>query len=187
MVTMLAPPPRATLDDLMRTEGKAELIAGRIVTFMATGDLPNELAFRIARKLADYADVQGGRVHTDGIGYRVPELLSGRETFSPDCAYYTGRLPANRMKFIDGPPDFAVEVRGEGDYGFAAEQEMAAKRADYFEAGTLVLWDVDPLAKTVRKFNADGTDQLFIEQDTANAEPAAPGWALPLEWLFRDS
>ena len=26
---------------------------------------------------------------------------------------------------------------------------MAAKRADYFAAGTLVVWDVDPLAETV--------------------------------------
>jgi Uma2 family endonuclease len=188
MVTMLLPPPqpRATLDDLMRTEGKAELIGGRIVTFMATGDLPNEIAGRIYRKLADYADVRGGHVRTDGIGYRVTELFSGRESFSPDCSYFTGRLPANRMKFIDGPPDFAVEVRSEGDYGTAAEFEMAAKRADYFEAGTLVVWDVDPVAKTVRKYSVDGTNQLFTELGTANAEPAAPGWSLPLDWLFRE-
>jgi Uma2 family endonuclease len=187
MVTMLPPPqPRATLDDLMRTEGKAELIAGRIVKYMASVELPSELAFRIARKLADDAEVHGGRAYADGIDYRVSELFSGRESFSPDCSYYTGQRPANRMKFIDGPPDFAVEVRSEDDYGFAAEQEMAAKRADYFEAGTLVVWDVDPLARTVRKYNADGTDQLFTEDDTANAEPAAPAWTLSLEWLFRE-
>ena len=187
MVTMLAPPPRATLDDLMRTEGKAELIAGRIVVRRLLGCLPGVLVGRILRRLADYADVCGGEVYSSTLVFAVAELLSGRESFSPDCSYFTGRLPANRMKFIDGPPDFAVEVRSEGDYSFAAEQEMAAKRADYFEAGTLVVWDVDPVAKTVRKFNADGTDQLFTEQDTANAEPAAPGWALPLDWLFRDS
>ena len=51
------------------------------------------------------------------------------------------------MRFIEGPPTFAVEVRSENDYGPAAEREMAAKRADYFEAGTLVVWDVDPDAE----------------------------------------
>jgi Uma2 family endonuclease len=185
MVTMLAPP-RATLDDLMHTEGKAELIAGRIVTFMPTGFLPSEIAGRIYRKLAEYSDTFGGRAFTDGLGYNVPELISGRETFSPDCSYYSGPLPANRMKFVAGAPDFAVEVRSDGDYGFAAEQEMAAKRADYLEAGTLVVWDVDPMAKTVRKYSAADSVREFGVGQLADAEPAAPGWNIQLDWLFKD-
>jgi hypothetical protein len=40
------------------------------------------------------------------------------------------------MRFIEGPPTFAVEVRCENDYGPSADDEYAAKRADYFEAGT---------------------------------------------------
>jgi hypothetical protein len=43
----------------------------------------------------------------------------------------------------------AVEVRSEGDYGPAAEREMAAKRRDYFAAGTQVVWDVDVLSTEV--------------------------------------
>src|SRR3712207_7434649 len=37
------------------------------------------------------------------------------------------------MKFLEGAPVFAVEVRSEGDYGPAAEQAMAEKRADYLD------------------------------------------------------
>ena len=48
------------------------------------------------------------------------------------------------MKFVEGTPTLAVEVRSEEDYGPTAESEMAEKRADYFEAGTLVVWDVNP-------------------------------------------
>ena len=59
------------------------------------------------------------------------------------------------MRFIDGPPTFAVEVRSEHDYGAKAETELAAKRADYFQAGTRVVWDVDPLAKTIAVYRAD--------------------------------
>ena len=47
------------------------------------------------------------------------------------------------------PPAFAAEVRSENDSGLAAESEMADKRSDYFAAGTLVVWDVDPVAQTV--------------------------------------
>src|SRR3989442_1741661 len=46
------------------------------------------------------------------------------------------------MGFIQGPPTFAVEVRSESDYGPAADAQVGAKRADYFLAGTLVVWDV---------------------------------------------
>ena len=40
---------------------------------------------------------------------------------------------------------FAVEVRSENDYGPEAELALARKRADYFAAGTQVVWDVDVL------------------------------------------
>lgn len=44
---------RATLDDLLKVDGKAELIGGRIVHFMASGHRPNKTAGRIYRSLAD--------------------------------------------------------------------------------------------------------------------------------------
>lgn len=52
--------PRATLDDLAKTEGKAELIAGRIEHLMATGFRPSRVASRIFRSLDDYAASHGG-------------------------------------------------------------------------------------------------------------------------------
>ena len=50
---------RATLDDLAKVDGKAELISGRIVHQMATGHEPNRAAFRIARSLDDHAESTG--------------------------------------------------------------------------------------------------------------------------------
>ncbi|MFL5241354.1 MAG: Uma2 family endonuclease [Gemmataceae bacterium] len=137
--------PRATLDDLYRTEGKAELIGGTIVPLMASGHLPSRVAGRIFRNLSEYVERVGkGEAYPDGLGYAIPELTSGRESFSPDASYYLGPLPSNPMRFIEGPPTLAVEVRSENDYGPAAESEIVAKRGDYFEAGTQVVWDVDP-------------------------------------------
>jgi Uma2 family endonuclease len=172
--------PRATRDDLMRTEGKAELIGGTVVRYMATGVRPNEVASNIYVSLRAYAKQHGGRAFGDSIGYLVPELLSNRESFSPDASYYDGALPANSMDFVDGPPAFAVEVRSKNDYGRAAEAEMAAKRVDYFAAGTKVVWDVDPVAETIDCYRADAPDQpvRFTRADEANAEPAVPGWRI---------
>ena len=50
---------------------------------------------------------------------------------------------------------FAAEVRSDCDYGTKAERAMADKRADYFAAGTLVVWDVDVLKdEIVRVYRA---------------------------------
>src|SRR5947209_4628297 len=170
---------RMTLDDLYRVEGKAELVGGRIIHQVASGDLPSVVAFEIAVNLRNHAmTVKRGVAYSDGIGYAVPEMPSGRESFSPDASYYTGIRPANRMRFIEGVPDFAAEVRSENDYGPAAEVELAAKRADYFAAGSLAVWDVDPLAKTVALYGRSAPMQpvIFRSGMIADAEPAVPGW-----------
>jgi Uma2 family endonuclease len=178
---------RATLEDLMRVEGKAELIGGEIVRFMATGYLPNLIAMMIVLSLENHRRATGrGIVSTDNLGFAVPELRSGRESFSPDAAYYDGPLPRDEMDFIPGPPTLAVEVRSKGDYGNAAEEEMAAKRSDYFEAGTLVVWDVDPRNHCVRVYRAGAPDQpvIFTKGQQADAEPAVPGWRMAVDEIF---
>jgi Uma2 family endonuclease len=179
---------RATLADLIRHDGKAELIGGRIVELMATGRRPNRVAFRIARSLDDHARATGrGEAYTDNMGFAVPELPSGRESFSPDASYYVGPFPSDDMAFIEGPPTFAVEVRSEGDYSPAAEAEMAAKRADYFEAGTLAVWDVDPRGEEVRLWVAGAMEPVaFVRGQTAHAEPAVPGWRISVDEVFAE-
>jgi Uma2 family endonuclease len=177
----------ATLDDLYRAEGKAELINARIVPLMATGRRPNRVASRITRSLDDHAEATGcGEAYTDNIGFAVPPLSSGRESFSPHASYFVGPFPANAMRFLEGPPTFAVEVRSENDYGNAAEEEMAAKRADYFEAGTAVVWDVDPVNDRVLKYRADAPDQpeVFVRGQEADAEPAVLGWRIAVDRIF---
>src|SRR4051812_31301632 len=177
---------RATLDDLYRAPGKAELIGGRIVPLMATGRRPNRIAYRIMRSLDDYAMARGvGEAYTDNMGFTVPMLPSGRESFSPDASYYDGPFPADDMRFIEGPPTFAVEVRSEGDYGAAADQEYADKRTDYFQAGTAVVWDVDPIARTITCYRLGGAaPTIFRSGDVADAEPAVPGWRLQVDEVF---
>lgn len=180
-------PVRATVDDLYRVEGNAELIDGRIVPLMPTGHLPNQVAGRIYRRLADFIDDLGsGFVYTDNMGFTVPELTSGRESFSPDVSFLVGPPPLNRMRFIEGPPTFAVEVRSESDTGPAADRDSTAERADYFEAGTLVVWDVDPIAEVIRSYRHDRPDApiTFSRGQIADAEPAVPGWRVEVDRLF---
>ena len=155
---------------------------------MPTGDVPGSAAGNIVVALAMWKRTTNapGRVYTDNIGFLVN--LPNRSSISPDASYYIGERSG--AKFLPAPPVFAVEVRSEGDYGAAMESEMKEKRVDYFAAGTEVVWDVDVLRGTeiVRKFvKASGAETpvaVFRRGDTADAEPAVPGFTLPVDDLF---
>ncbi len=119
----------ATIDDLYKVEGKAEIVDGEIVLMAPAG------------------------------------FVHGR-----------------------GAPIFAVEVRSEEDYGPAAEKHLAAKRADYFAAGARVVWDVDFLRdELVRSYSAERPEEprVFRRGETADAEPALPGWSMTVDSLFK--
>jgi Uma2 family endonuclease len=175
---------RATVDDLYKTTEKAELVNGELVLMPPTGFAPGTASMRIASSLDAYAcRMRNGYAVGDNVGFLVD--LPSRQSFSPDAAFWTGDPPG--MKFCNGAPVFAVEVRSENDYGPAAEREMAAKRVEYFAAGTRVVWNVDLVSENVvLVFRADDPDNpvVYHRGETAEAEPAVPGWSMPVDDLF---
>jgi Uma2 family endonuclease len=177
------PRTEATIDDLYRVPGKAELVGGEIVMMSPTGGFANYAAGEIYSSLRDYVRrTKKGHASTDNLGFVVD--LPDRKSFSPDAAYFVSRLSA---KFVQGAPDFAAEVRSEGDYGPAAEREMAEKRGDYFAAGTQVVWDVDlesPDVVRVHRANDPDHPTIYRRGETAEAEPAVPGWTMSVDDLF---
>jgi len=175
---------RATIEDLYKVEGKAELVYGEIVKMPPAGEEPNFAGGEVFASLRDYVRRIGhGRAFTDGAGFHVH--LPHREALSPDAAYHIG--PRMRMRFAEGAPIFAVEVRSENDDGPAAERAMQEKRNDYFACGTLVVWDVDLLSEDVVKvYRASAPDNptIYRRGEIADAEPAVPGWRMPVDDLF---
>jgi len=173
----------ATIEDLYKVDGKAELVNGEIVHMSPTGGLPSYAASEIFVSLHRYAKTaKTGRAVGDNAAFKVN--LPHRKSFSPDAAFYMGGLT---MKFFEGAPVFAVEVRSEGDYGSKAEREMAKKRADYFAAGTRVVWDVDLLSEDVVRVyrrTEQQHPQIYRRGEVAEAEPAVPGWTMPVDNLF---
>ncbi len=172
-------------EQLMKIDGKAEIINGEIVHFMPTGEEPILASGEIFVSLRDYARREGnGRAIPDNATFRVN--LPRRKSFSPDAAFIL-RERSGSMGPLQGAPIFAVEVRSENDYGPAAELAIAQKRADYFAAGTLVVWDVDLLAEDVIKvYRAAEPDNptLYRRGQVAEAEPAVPGWTMSVDDLF---
>ena len=174
----------ATTEDLYLIEGKAEIVNGEIVLMTPTGGLHGYAVVRLVVSLDEYGRrTNHGVAFGANVGFIVN--LPNRRSFSPDVAFWTGgRLTS---KFLDGAPIFAAEVRSVEDYGPVAERAMADKRADYFAAGTLVVWDVDGLdQQVVRVFRSSNpaVPTTYRRGDRAGAEPALPGWSMPVDDLF---
>ena len=176
----------ATIEDLYRVPGKAEIVNGEIVHMSPTGAAPNYAASEIFVSLREYSKrTKRGYAISDNAAFHVE--LPNRKSFSPDAAFYSGTWPG--MKFFDGAPDFAVEVRGEGDYGPTAEAAIAKKRDDYFAARTLAVWDVNLLSEDVVKLYSiysPDVPRIFRRGDIAEAEPGVPSWSMPVDDLFVD-
>jgi Uma2 family endonuclease len=176
-------PRDATVEDLYELDEKAELVHGQISLMTPTGFLPHRAALNVTFNLRALEAERAGYAIGNGAAFVVD--LPNRKSFSPDAAWYTGEPTGGR--FMQGAPVFAVEVRSEGDYGLRAEREMMEKRADYFAAGTRVVWDVDVLREgVVRVYRAEDPEHpvVYHRGEMAEAEPAVPGWRIPVDDLW---
>ena len=174
----------ATIDDLHTVRGKAEIAGGKLVLIGPSGCAPATAAGHILVSLSWYEDERaGGYALASRVAYVVD--LPNRRSLCPDASWWTG-APGG-AGFLTGAPAFAAEVRDERDYGSAADEHAAAKRADYFAAGTLVVWDVDVLREeVVRVYRATEPDTpvIYHRGEMAEAEPAVPGWRFPVDRLW---
>jgi Uma2 family endonuclease len=174
------------LDQFKCIPGKSEIVNGKIITMPPTGEEPGLTSGEVFVSLHDHAKItRTGRAVPDNVGFRVN--LPNRHYFSPDAAYILQQRSGS-AGFINGAPVFAVEVRSENDFGPAMETEITQKRADYFAAGTLVVWDVNPFGEDEIVFKYSSSDpqnpQIFRRGEVADAEPAVVGWRMRVDDLF---
>lgn len=178
---------RAMVEDLHRVPGKAEIVNGKLVLMSPTGARPGRAAGKVFASLNRHEEERGGGcAFGDNVGFIV--ALPNRRSFSPDAAWYPGPTEGLDMEFLPGAPAFAVEVRSKGDYGPRADEAIARKIRDYFAAGTQVVWDVDLLSEdVVRVYRSTAPDHAtaYRRGDEAEAEPAVPGWRMPVDGLFQ--
>ena len=178
----------ATIDDLylVPENGKAELVNGEVVRFGPTGGRSGRAAGTIYASLNQHEEAHGGGMAVgDNVGFTVD--LPNRGSFSPDAAWHTGQIGEEDLDFVGGAPAVAVEVRSKNDYGPQAERSIREKIAEYFAAGTQVVWDVDLLSRDVIRAHTAGhpdSPQVFRRGEQADAEPAVPGWRFFGDRLF---
>ena len=105
----------------------------------------------------------------------------GDRIVKPDIAFVsTARLPENRRQASPVPPDLAVEVVSPTDIQY----RVTEKAFTYLNAGTRLVWVIDPMGKTVTVYRS-GTDiKTLTIEDTLSGEDIVEGFSCQVAQLF---
>lgn len=173
-----------TADELLRaslSDRRAELIRGVLVVREPAGARHGRVAAELARLIGTHVhDHALGVVYGAETGFtltREPDTVR-----APDVAFVQLERvpPADPVGFLQLAPDLVVEVLSPGD----RPGETLAKVGDWLEAGTRLIWVVDPDRRRARVYRADGTESMLGDRDELSGEGVLPGFALILESIL---
>ena len=173
-------PGTATEKDVIAAEVRenrlCELVDGTLVEKAMGFDeswMAGELLFLV--KLYLRQNDLGICVGADGMMRISPGLVR-----IPDLSFINwDRLPGRerpRQPIPDLAPDLAVEVLSEGN----TKPEMARKVREYFDAGVILVWLIDPRKRTARVFSAVEKSTLVRADQSLEGGTVLPGFVLPL-------
>lgn len=159
-----------------------ELAEGRLETMSLPGWEHGEIVSDLHLLIGNFVKVgKLGKVLAAETGFllqRDPDTVRG-----PDVGFISqARIPENvdRRKHFPGAPDLAVEVISPSD----AWTKVRKKIDEYLNAGTKLVWIIDPSAREVEVWRADRSRTWLKEADTLDGETVLPGFQLTVRDLF---
>lgn len=167
--------------DLQNREDRLYELVDGVLVEKIMGFPESYLACKTARLVGIYVDQQdlGIVVGADGTVRLMPNLVR-----IPDVSFVSWRqLPSRHIPAEPIPnlaPDLAVEVLSKGN----TKGEMARKLKDYFLAGVLLVWFIDPAKRTVTVYTAPDESIVLSEEQTLDGGQVLPGFRLPVKELF---
>ena len=165
----------------------SELVRGEIVMMSPAGGAHGAVAANLFLALATHVRREGlGRCFTDGTGYALP--IPGEEEATvraPDASFVRAdRLPPAgipvRGGFLSVAPDLAVEVVSPDQ----SARELEERTADYFAAGTRLVWIVNPHTRRVAVLSATAPVRWLREGEALDGGDVVAGFSMPVVALF---
>jgi Uma2 family endonuclease len=183
----LSPEPgTATVRDVIRMDRRrhegllCELVDGILVVKLGEFSVA-EMGVQIGSALIGYQErhPRGLVAGASGLMQFGPRLVRSPTVSFVGWDQLPGRVvPRNPVPRIH--PDLAVEVLCRGN----TVAEMARKRADYFAAGTPLVWQVNPRSRTVDVYTAPDEFTTVAEFGTLDGGDVLPGFTLPVRSIF---
>jgi Uma2 family endonuclease len=160
---------------------RTELVAGRLIVREPAGYRHGKIAAELSFLIQTFVRAHKlGEVVASDTGFtlfRDPDTVR-----APDVAFIsTARMPTSpELGFANFAPDLAVEVLSPSERA----GEVLNKVGDLLNAGTRLVWVIDPARRSARAYRADGTVALLDEHDALDGEAVLPGFLVTISELL---
>lgn len=161
---------------------RRELVRGRVVKEPPAGFRHGGIAGTIVGILHAFVSGKGlGRVVTAETGF---VLFDEPPTVrAPDIAFVArGRLTFDPDGFAPIAPDLAVEIVSPSN----TMPEIHSQVVDYLDAGTQLVWVVEPRSRSVTVYRSLKEVRLLTGDDEIDAGTVLPGLRLKVSRIFED-
>ena len=162
--------------------GRIELVKGEIIRSSPTGAEHGVVTARIGHLIQEFALAHDLGVccgaETGFILQRNPDVVR-----APDAAFVaSGRIPETGVPAGYWPfaPDLAVEVVSPSD----RLADVHVKIAEYFAAGTRLVWLVEPETRMVHVYRSPQNVEVLGTGDDLQGADVLPGFLCPVQRLF---
>ena len=175
---ILPPPKKMTLEEFLESDLEGyEYVKGELIPIPAASAEHGIISARLFLNLGLYVrENQLGEVVTPDTGFQV-----GERVLKPDVAFLsTVHLPDDPSRACPVPPDLAVEVVSPSD----VFRRVIEKAFTYLEAGTQMVWIVEPTSQTVRVYRSETPIRVFGINDTLTGEDVVEGFSCQVAQLF---
>ena len=167
-----------TLEEFLANDYESyEYVKGELVPMSMPTMIHGEISSNIIILLGNYVrQHQLGRIYTAETTFQIGE--SGRK---PDVAFVSQeRLPENRHQASPIPPDLAIEVISPSDKFYDVQE----KALEYLDAGTKMVWVIEPIAKTVIVYRSRNDIKILTQNDTLTGEEVVEGFQCAVAEIF---
>jgi Uma2 family endonuclease len=174
-----------TIEEFERLPDEAarlELVRGHVVREPLAGFEHGAVAAQIATFL-----------HTFVRQYGLGKIVAGEPGFvlfddpptvrAPDVAFVArDRLPADPRGFARLAPDLAVEIVSPSN----TVSEIQGKVFDYLDAGTKLVWVVEPGGRTVTVYRSRDDIRILTASEEIQGGEVLPGFAIEVSEFFAE-
>ena len=169
-----------TSTDLLRLslpDKRVELVRGRLVVSEPPGSWHGRISARLTLRVGEYVHRHMlGDVFAQDTGFKI---AADPDTVRAADLAFVARDRLHRIArrgYAALAPDLVVEVLSPDD----RPGEVLAKVGDWLDAGSKLVWVVDPDRHEAHVYRADGTLSLLDRGASLDGENVLPGFSCPL-------
>ena len=167
-----------TLEEFLQSDlERYEYVKGQLIPMAPPTMEHGEISMSLSLLL-------GVHIQKNELGRLYPadtDFKLGDRLVKPDIAFVsTARLPENKRQASPVAPDLAVEVVSPTDIQYRIVEKALA----YLNAGTRLVWIIEPVGKTVTVYRSKTDIKTFTIDDTLSGEDVVEGFSCQVAQLF---